>query len=64
MQVERVIVTQDWVRDQQRTRTYRIFEDGLGSHYVRYEEQLYTPYSRRGHPVEPAEKGNNVDRMI
>lgn len=64
MQIERIIQTNDWVRDQERVKTYRIYEDSLGTHHIRYEEQIYAPYSNRGLPVVPLSKGSLIDKMI
>ena len=64
MQVDQIIHSHDWVRDRERIRTYRIYEDNLGAHHVRYEEYLYTPYSNRGLPVESAQKGSIIDRIV
>lgn len=64
MQVDKIITTHDWIRDQQRIRTYRVLEDEVGNQVVRYEEQLYTPYNKRGNVVTAVEKGSLIDNMV
>lgn len=64
MQIDQVINISDWVGIQQRMKVYRIYEDTLGAHHVRYEQYLFTPYDRRGLPIPALEKGITIDKMI
>lgn len=63
MQVNKIVTTQDWWGDQQRTRVYRYLEDNQGGTHVRYEEYHFTPYSTRGQLVQGVSKGSLVDNF-
>ena len=63
MEISKIITTQDWWGDQQRTRVYRHFEDVQGGTHVRYEQYLFTPYSSRGQLVQGQTLGSLVDNF-